>query len=181
MNAATETHAPSSKKRITIERTYKAAVEELWDLWTTKDGFESWWGPEGFRVEVRALEAHKGGLLHYDMIADAPEQIAAMEKMGQPLSHETRGTFTDVRRLARLAITHVIDFLPGVEAYDSTVDVEFSSTAGSSRMVITLDAMHSEQFTQMAVMGWHSQLTKLDKKYGVTPAEPLPCPVPGSA
>ena len=25
---------------LVIERTYTAAVEELWDLWTTKEGFE---------------------------------------------------------------------------------------------------------------------------------------------
>ena len=38
--------------KVVIERTYRAQAEELWDLWTTKTGFESWWGPEGFRVEV---------------------------------------------------------------------------------------------------------------------------------
>jgi hypothetical protein len=54
----------------------------LWDLWTTKKGFESWWGPEGFHVEVRTLEARVGGALHYEMIADAPEQIEAMKRAG---------------------------------------------------------------------------------------------------
>ena len=58
---------------VVIERTYRASVEALWSLWTTKAGFESWWGPEGFRVEVHALEARPGGVLEYDMIADAPE------------------------------------------------------------------------------------------------------------
>jgi uncharacterized protein YndB with AHSA1/START domain len=29
---------------IVIERTYAASAQELWDLWTTKAGFESWWG-----------------------------------------------------------------------------------------------------------------------------------------
>ena len=36
-----------------------AKVEELWELWTTKQGFESWWGPDGFRVKVHALEARR--------------------------------------------------------------------------------------------------------------------------
>jgi hypothetical protein len=42
---------------VVIERTYRASVEALWAPWTTKAGFESWWGSEGFRVEVHALEA----------------------------------------------------------------------------------------------------------------------------
>ena len=67
---------------VVIERTYRATGEELWALWTTKAGFESWWGPEGFRVEVHALEARAGGALDYDMIADAPEAIAAIEMYG---------------------------------------------------------------------------------------------------
>lgn len=163
----TQSNAPAAAgtNRIIIERTYRAQVEELWALWTTKDGFEAWWGPDGFRVEVRALDPRVGGTLHYDMIADAPAQIAAMKQMGQPTSHETRGTFTAISVHQRLAITHVIDFLPGVEPYESTVDVEFVASGDTVRMVITLDPMHSEEFTKMAVMGWTSQLTKLDRRF----------------
>jgi uncharacterized protein YndB with AHSA1/START domain len=31
--------------RLTLERTLRVSVEEIWALWTTKEGFESWWGP----------------------------------------------------------------------------------------------------------------------------------------
>jgi uncharacterized protein YndB with AHSA1/START domain len=65
---------------VVLERTYRARVEELWALWTTKEGFESRWGPEGFRVEVHKLEPKVAGALDYDMIADAPEQVAAMNR-----------------------------------------------------------------------------------------------------
>src|SRR4051794_22180538 len=102
-----------TRPKVVFERTYRAGVEELWELWTTKKGFESWWGPEGFRVEVHTLEARVGGTLYYDMIADAPEQIDAMKRMGHVTSHETRGRFAEIRLHERLAITHVIDFLPG--------------------------------------------------------------------
>jgi hypothetical protein len=33
-------------------------------------------------------------------------------------------------------------------------------------MVPTLDPMHSEDITKMAVTGWTSQLTKLDRRFG---------------
>ncbi|WP_224243565.1 SRPBCC family protein [Hyalangium gracile] len=155
----------SDRKNVVIERTYKARVEELWELWTTKDGFESWWGPQGFRVEVKALEAKLGGLLHYDMIADAPEMVAQMKKMGQPVSHETRGTFSEFKPHQRLALTHIIDFLPGVKPYDSTMVLELFPSGGSVRMVVTLTPMHDAQFTAMQIEGFTSQLTKLDKRF----------------
>jgi uncharacterized protein YndB with AHSA1/START domain len=45
--------AVGSRKRITLERLYRAELQDVWDLWTTKDGIESWWGPGGFTVVVR--------------------------------------------------------------------------------------------------------------------------------
>jgi len=153
-------------KVITLERTYRATVEELWALWTTKEGFESWWGPEGFRVEVHEMDAREGGKLRYDMIADAPEHVAAMKARGQPISHGTTGHFAQVRPRERLVITHLIDFLPGVPPYESTVVVELFPAGDQVRMVIHLTPMHSEEFTKMATMGWTSQLGKLDRRFG---------------
>ncbi|MDC0714358.1 SRPBCC domain-containing protein [Stigmatella sp. ncwal1] len=155
----------SDKKNVVIERTYKARVEELWELWTTKEGFESWWGPQGFRVEVKALEAKLGGLLHYDMIADAPDVVEQMKKMGEPLSHETRGTFSEFKPHQRMALTHIIDFLPGVKPYDSTMVLELFPSGSTVRMVVTLTPMHDARFTEMQVEGFTSQLTKLDKRF----------------
>jgi uncharacterized protein YndB with AHSA1/START domain len=155
----------TKRPNVVVERTYKARIEELWDLWTTKEGFESWWGPEGFRVEVQALDARVGGALRYDMIAATPEMVAAMKEMGHAPSHKTKGTFVEVVPRKRLAITHVIDFLPGVRPYDSTIVVEFFPVGESVRMVVTFSPMHDEQTSQMQKEGFTSQLTKLDRRF----------------
>ena len=154
-----------AQAKVVIERTYRARVEELWELWTTKAGFESWWGPEGFRVEVRALEARAGGALEYDMIADAPDAIAAMKSMGQPLSHKTRGRFAEFKPVERLTLVHVIDFISGVEPYESTIEVDFRATGDHARMVVTLHPHRDPQWTKMSAEGFRSQLTKLDKRF----------------
>jgi len=158
--------AAAGTPHVVIERTYRASLAELWALWTTKEGFESWWGPEGFRVEVSALEAHPGGALHYEMIADAPEQIDAMKRLGRPASHAVRARFSEIRPHQRLVITNLIDFLPEVEPYESTIAVDFFPSGASVRMVITLEPLHDEIFTRMSLMGFTSQLTKLDKRFG---------------
>jgi uncharacterized protein YndB with AHSA1/START domain len=161
-SAATDT--PQAK--VVIERTYRARVEDLWELWTTKAGFESWWGPGGFRVEVHALEARAGGALEYDMIADAPDAIAAMKRMGQPLSHCTRGRFAEFKPLERLTLVHVIDFIPSVEPYESTIEVDFHASGDHARMVVTLHPHYDPHWTKMSTEGFRSQLTKLDKRFG---------------
>src|SRR5438552_14247637 len=38
-----------------------------------------------------------------------------------------------------------------------------NNTQGGVRMVLTLDAMHDEHWTKLAVMGWESELGKLAK------------------
>ena len=45
---------------ITLERTYPASPEEIWRLWTTKDGIEAWWPPEGFTADVHELDLRLG-------------------------------------------------------------------------------------------------------------------------
>jgi uncharacterized protein YndB with AHSA1/START domain len=154
-----------NRPKTVIERTYRARLEEVWELWTTKEGFESWWGPEGFRVEVHALQARVGGALQYDMIADSPETIAAMKQMGRPASHATRSRFTECKPRQRLVITNAIDFLPGVEPYESDIAVDLFAVGDSVRMVVTLDAMHSDEFSEMQKQGFTSQLSKLDKRF----------------
>jgi uncharacterized protein YndB with AHSA1/START domain len=158
--------ASAERPQVIIERTYRARVEELWELWTTKEGFESWWGPIGFRVEVRALDPRVGGPLHYEMIADEPEQVEALRRMGRPASHQVRARFTEIKPRRRLAITNLIDFLPDVQPYESTIVAEFFPSGERVRMVITLEPLHDENFTRMSVIGFTSQLTKLDKRFG---------------
>lgn len=41
--------------------------------------------------------------------------------------------------------------------------VELQAAPHGVKMVLTLDAMHDEQWTQRAVMGWESELGKLER------------------
>lgn len=148
-------------KQVVLERSYTASIEDVWWLWTTKEGFESWWGPQEFHVEVTEFDARVGGALAYDMVASGPNVVAAMKAQGQPLRHATRGTFTEVVRHQRLSLRHVIDFLPGVKPYDNDTTVEFFTEGATVRMVVRITPYHDELFTRMATEGWTSQLTKV--------------------
>jgi len=158
MNAAMSSGA---RRKVTLERTFKASIEEVWDLWTTKEGIESWWGPDGFAVTVHKLDLRPGGELVYAMTAVASDQIEFMKKAGMPLTTESRVTYTDVIPPRRLAYTAQADFIRGVAPYDVTTIVELHPSADGVRMVLTFDAMHDEHWTQMAVMGRESELGKL--------------------
>jgi uncharacterized protein YndB with AHSA1/START domain len=157
--------AAATSPQFVFERTYRASVDELWELWTTKEGFESWWPPEGFRAEVHAIEARLNGKLQYDMIAETPEMLAVMKELGLPASHLERARFSEFRPLERLVLAIMMDFLPGVAPYEGTLTVDFFPSGEWVRMVVTLSPMHDEEFTKMAAEGLASQFKNLDKLF----------------
>lgn len=157
---------PRTRRQVTLERTFNAAIEDVWDLWTTKDGIESWWGPEGFSVSVSKLDLRPGGELEYAMTATAPEQIEFLEKAGMPITTEQRLTYTEVDPQRRLGYRTLADFVPNVEPYSVATTVEFDVSSQGVRMVLTFDAMHDDHWTRLAVAGWESELGKLEKLLG---------------
>jgi uncharacterized protein YndB with AHSA1/START domain len=149
------------ERRIVIERTYAASVKDAWELWTTQEGIESWWGPDGFSVKVHELDLRRGGEMRYAMTAVDPGQVRFMKQAGMPLTTEAKLTYTAIVPGKSIAYTHRADFIPGVEPYDVGNKVEFFAEGDKVRMVLTLDPMHSDEWTQRAVMGMESQLGKL--------------------
>jgi uncharacterized protein YndB with AHSA1/START domain len=152
-----------SRDKIVIERRYTASIEDVWELWTTKEGIESWWGPGGFSVKVHELDLRAGGEMRYAMTAIDAAQVQFMKRAGMPLTTEAKLTYTAIVPRKSIAYTHRVDFIPGVEPYDVGNKVELFAEGGGVRMVLTLDPMHSDEWTQRAVMGMESQLEKLGR------------------
>lgn len=152
---------PDPKRRITMERTFPASFEEVWALWTTPEGIESWWGPEGFAVTVQALDLRPGGRLQYTMSASNPGTIAFMKQNGMPTSTVHTITYAEVSAPRRLAYAHPVDFVPGIPTYDTETLIELFPAEGGVRMVLTFDAMHDPMWTERATAGWTSELGKL--------------------
>src|SRR5437667_12419275 len=115
---ANEPAAPiTPSTNIRIERTYLTSAEEVWRLWTTSDGIESWWAPDRFTVEVRKLELRPGGALVYAMTATGSEQVEFMKGAGMPLTTEARKTFTELTHPTRIAYRSLSYFVPGFDRY----------------------------------------------------------------
>lgn len=152
-----------SQEKITIERSYPASADELWELWTTPKGIEAWWAPDGFTVEVSKLEVVPGGELRYAMIASAPAQIDFMQKAGMPLRTEASKTFTEVERGRRLGYISIVDYAPGVEPYEHETLVEFTPDGQGVKVVMTMESMHDEDWTQRLTAGRNDELDNLRK------------------
>src|SRR2546430_17535057 len=79
------TSGTTPRAKLTFERTFRAAtVDEVWDLWTTRAGLESWWGPEGFVRKESKLELRPGGKFEYALTATDTPQMDGLKPAGLP-------------------------------------------------------------------------------------------------
>jgi uncharacterized protein YndB with AHSA1/START domain len=161
MSASPKAGTARPEAVIVLERTYRAPVAELWELWTTRDGFESWWGPEGFRVEVELIEARLGGALVYDMIAETPEAIAT----GCQVSQRAYSRFVEFRQHERLKLVDLIDSTSGPPADDRAIEVDFRTGGGWTTMLVTVHPHIEPSDTKIAIAAFRSQLARLDRRF----------------
>ncbi|GAA4662715.1 MULTISPECIES: SRPBCC family protein [Amycolatopsis] len=156
----------TSTSPIRIERSYPAPAERVWELWTTAEGIQRWWAPDGFTVRVDELDLRPGGTLAYTMIATAPEQVEFMKSAGLPLETPSRKTFTEVTPVSRLCYTSLVDFVPGVEPYEALTEVELRPTAEGVEVTMTMEPLHDAVWTERLVQGRGNELDNLAKVLG---------------
>jgi uncharacterized protein YndB with AHSA1/START domain len=147
---------------IRLERTYDASAAAIWKLWTTAEGIESWWSPDGFVTEVRELDLRPGGTLVYAMTATAPEQVKFMADAGMPLTTVSRKTFTEVSAPSRLAYKSLVDFVPGHPPYEHLTVVELLPEEHGVRVVMTVEPLHDEAWTARLLAGRANELDNLE-------------------
>ncbi|VDR37337.1 Activator of Hsp90 ATPase homolog 1-like protein [Tsukamurella paurometabola] len=144
-----------------LERTVSASPARVWELWTTPAGISAWWAPEGFRTDVTRLDLAPGGELAYTMTAVAPDQVAFMEQNGMPLATRSVKFFAEVEEPSRLSYRSVIDFVPDREPYEHLTVVELHPDPAGTRVVMHVEPMHDEVWTERLVAGRGNELDNL--------------------
>jgi uncharacterized protein YndB with AHSA1/START domain len=148
-------------QRIRLERTYGASPEDVFALWTTEEGIEAWWAPDGFEVEVERLELRPGGTLLYTMTARAPEMVKFMTDSGMPICTRATKIFTEIEPPRRLAYDSLVDFVPGVEPYEHGTLIELEPEGDGVRVVETIEPLHDDKWTQRLIAGRQNELANL--------------------
>lgn len=52
---------PQTNNAIVIERTFKAPLALIWQMWTEPEHFKQWYGPQGFSIPVAEMDLRVGG------------------------------------------------------------------------------------------------------------------------
>ncbi len=126
----------------TIERTFRAPPEKLWEMWTTKAGLEKWFTGPGWKSQVTHVDARVGGGYSITM-TDGKQTI------------RNHGTYTEVTRNRRLAYTWHFDIFlgPGDKPYDVPITVDFQAVPGGTKMTFTQGALATAANTEGSRQG----------------------------
>ncbi len=158
------TASRGSRALQTLERSYRARLACVWVLWTTSEGLESWWGPEGFSARIEHLDLRPGGEWRYAITAASPAMAALMREAHMPLTTRVCANYTEVSRHRRIRYTSLIDFIPGVPPYELAARVELHAAGEEVLLALTFDAMHDESWTRRARVAWESRLGRLARR-----------------
>jgi len=79
---------------VVIERTFEAAVDLIWKMWTDPEQFKQWYGPQGFTVPVADMDMRVGG-----------KRLICMASPDGSMKMWTTGVYTEIVPNERLVYT----------------------------------------------------------------------------
>lgn len=137
-------------RTLTIERTFDAPLQVVWDAWTRPEHITKWWAPKGMEVRVIAHEFRPGGQWKYAMtMPDGSEFIS-------------EGVYQEIVELERIVSS--ADFKPMTEG----VELHTQFEADGAKTKFTFRVIHAtpEYCKQQEEMGfyngWGSALDRLE-------------------
>lgn len=58
-----------------IKRAFNAPLKRMWQAWTEPEQMAQWWGPKGFKAEIKTLDLKPGGLFHYRLVSPQGQEM----------------------------------------------------------------------------------------------------------
>jgi uncharacterized protein YndB with AHSA1/START domain len=113
----------SNDTAVRLTRSFDAAREVLWRMWTDPRDFAAWYGPDGASVDVREMDVRPGGRRVVAMHVETPQGPMTMEFVGE---------FREVVAPERLVYTEAVASHP-----ETVVEVELLHDGDRTTVVLT--------------------------------------------
>ena len=148
-----------SKEAVVIERTFNAATDLIWQMWTDPEHFKKWYGPNGFSVPVAEMDLRVGG-----------ERLICMASPDGSMKMWTTGEYVEIVPNQRLVYTESMadehgNVLPSSamgmpDGYPATTEITvvLEDLGGRTKMVMTHAGIPADS---PGASGWNQAFDKL--------------------
>jgi uncharacterized protein YndB with AHSA1/START domain len=157
--------------RVTIERTFPAPPETIWDLWTRPEQFASWYGPEGSTLPVAEMDVRVGGTRLLCMEVQMPRGAQRMWFTGTYLEVAVNQllVYTDAMADAQGNVLAPEQLgMPADHPSITEVRVALEPVGGGTRMVLTHVGIPEGS---PGAVGWAMALDKLTERLPATSSQ----------
>jgi len=149
-------------KEVTLERTYDASPEKVWQAWTDPKMLTQWWGPDNVTIPKCEVDLRVGGTFY--IVMEAGEAMGPYKGTQWPM----RAEFTVVEPNARLAY-RADAWTEGMKdetGIDQTTEITFTEENGKTKVKVIAAIYKLGPKAKMAAegmqMGFTQQLEKLN-------------------
>jgi uncharacterized protein YndB with AHSA1/START domain len=150
-----------SQDAVTIERSFGAPVDLVWQMWTDPEHFAAWYGPDGATIPIAKMDVRIGGTRLVGMEAQTPNG---------PMKMWFTGEYREVVENERLVYTESMSDehgnvlspeemgMPAGYPTTTEVRVELEDIGGGTKMVMTHVGVPGDS---PGATGWTMALDKL--------------------
>jgi uncharacterized protein YndB with AHSA1/START domain len=141
---------------LTLVRRIKARPAIVWDALTTPEGIGFWWGPDDGPVLLAEADPRVGG------------RFRVRFRMLDGSEHESSGTYLEVRRPERLAMTWRWAGAAD-DTGESRVEIDLRPIPEGTELTFTHSHLRDEETRRSHEEGWGSALDKLERHFSRSP------------
>ena len=155
------TDTSDSQDAVTIERTFDAPVDLIWQMWTEPQHFAAWYGPDGATIPVAKMDVRVGGTRLVSMEVHTPDGPMRMWFTGEyrEVVDNERLVYTESMSDESGRVLSPADMgMPPGHPTTTEVRVELEDVGGRTKMVMTHAGIPSDS---PGAAGWEMALDKL--------------------
>lgn len=151
----------TATRSVTLDRTFDAPAELVWQMWTEPEHFAAWYGPTGATIPEITMDVRVGGIRHFCIEMQTPDGRSRMWFVGEYLviDRPRRLVYTESMSdpegtIVSPAAMGAPDGHPEV----TEVTVELEEIDGRTRLVVTHAGVPADS---PGAMGWTMALDAL--------------------
>lgn len=136
-----------------IERLITGTPEAVFDAWVEPELIAKWYGPEGYTVPQKSIDARPGGKWRVTM--RSPEGT----------EHTVSGVYKTVERPRHLAFTWAWDQDDGSRGHETLCKVDFTAKDGGTLVRLEQAAFQDQDQRDNHNKGWSSSFNDLERLF----------------
>ena len=136
-------------RTLSIERTYQASAQAVFDAWTSEEVIRRWWQAErSWQTSEAQVDLRLGGVVR--VVMRDPEK---------DVEHGGGGRYTEIDPPTRLAFTWLWDG----DTRRTLIEIEFEESDGATTVRFTHSGLWDEEAVRSHRRGWSNILDSLGR------------------